>query len=138
MSRITCDQAYAAVKRSDISLLEKYLQQERCSVNDTRWSGWSLLHRAAEYGCEESCEFLLQAGANVDIRSTWGWHTPLHLALSNGRLDTALLLAEYGASQRILNKYGLNASDFAVKRGYSHVAKEFRAELLRREYLKLK
>lgn len=137
MSTITRDQAYAAVKRSDIALLERYLQQDNCSINDTRWSGWSLLHRAAEFGSEEACEFLLQAGADVNIRSTWGWHTPLHLALSNGRLETALILATYGASQRISNKYGLNASDFAVKRGYSHVAKEFRAELLRREYLKL-
>lgn len=108
------------------------MQEEDFSINSTRWSGWTLLHRAAEVGSTEMCQILLDNGAAVDIRSIWGWHTPLHIALGNGHLETALLLVEHGANQYTKNKYKQTPPGYGLQKGYHAVVREFNAELLRR------
>ena len=72
------------------------------NVNQTRWSGVTLLHRyynilmsgnkycllrlivfviyhyndrAAENGFTDCCELLLEFGANINAKTTWGWYT---------------------------------------------------------------
>ena len=50
-------------------------------MNSVKWSGWTLLHRAAETGRAEIVTFLLENGADPNLYSTWGWQTPLHMAL---------------------------------------------------------
>ena len=49
------DEAYRAVRAGDFYTVEKLLtdsnsqeEENGLDVNQTRWSGWSLLHRAAE------------------------------------------------------------------------------------------
>jgi hypothetical protein len=83
---------FRAAHVGDVNLLRHLLDRDG-GMNKTRWSGWSLLHRAAESGQTEICEVLLKEyGADVNVRSTRGWHTPLHLSLANGFLETSLLL----------------------------------------------
>jgi ankyrin repeat protein len=36
-------------------------------------------------------------GADVDVRSTWGWYTPLHLAAKGGHEAVCAYLMENGA-----------------------------------------
>jgi ankyrin repeat protein len=83
---------FRAAHVGDVDLLRRLLDRDG-GINKTRWSGWTLLHRAAESGQTEVCEVLLKDyGADVNARSTRGWHTPLHLSLANGFLETSLLL----------------------------------------------
>jgi ankyrin repeat protein len=109
------------------------MEQEDFRINSTRWSGWALLHRAAELGNIEICKILLDAGADINIRSTWGWHTPLHLALGNGWLECALFLWQNGASIKIQNKSKLVPVSYGLQRGYGIANREFSAEVLRQE-----
>jgi ankyrin repeat protein len=67
------------------------------NVNQTRWSGWAPIHRAAEQGRIDIIELLLDYGAKIDSKTVWGWHSPLHLALGNGWKDCAWYLVERGA-----------------------------------------
>lgn len=109
------------------------MEADDFKVNSTRWSGWSLLHRAAELGNIEICRILLDAGADINIRSVWGWHTPLHLALGNGWLECALFLWENGASVKIQNKSKVVPIAYGLQRGYGLASREFSAEVLRQE-----
>lgn len=122
-----------AIRDSDIPKLKKVMESEDFNINSTRWSGWSLLHRAAELGNIEICQILLDAGADINIRSTWGWHTPLHLALGNGWLQCALFLWEHGASLKIQNKSKLLPIAYGIQRGHMLSSREFSAEILRQE-----
>eukprot|EP01041_Mallomonas_annulata_P002955 gene2955-5800_t len=122
--------AFQAVRNGDAVLLRELLDRG-LSVNNCRWSGWSLLHRAAENGHTHVCEMLLDHGASINCRSVWGWHTPLHLALGNGFLDTAFLLFEHGADINIKNKYQDIPSAYSRRRGYLSVAKQFDSEVFR-------
>ena len=112
--------------------LKLAMKADDFSINSTRWSGWTLLHRAAELGNNDICQLLLDNGASVDIKSTWGWHTALHLALGNGWLETALLLTEHGANQYSKNKYKQTPAAYGMRRGYHTCVREFNAEQLRR------
>jgi ankyrin repeat protein len=109
------------------------MEEEGFNINSTRWSGWALLHRAAELGNIEICKILLDAGADINIRSTWGWHTPLHLALGNGWLECALFLWEHGANVKIQNKSKYVPIAYGLQRGYGGASREFSAEVLRQE-----
>ncbi len=83
---------FKAVRIGDANLLRKLLVENE-SLTKARWSGWSLLHRAAETGQTAICELLIvEFGADINARSVRGWHTPLHLSLANGHRETALLL----------------------------------------------
>jgi ankyrin repeat protein len=126
---------YQAVKDGDIRILRRIIEQESYGINSTRWSGWSLLHRAAETGKTEICKLLLEKGALINIRTTWGWHTPLHLALSNGWSETALYLVSQGADQSLKNKYKLTPTAYAQHRGFHATVREFNAEFLKRQFM---
>ena len=77
------EQIFLHLRNSNSSKIENYLERGEC-VNKTRWSGWSLLHRAAETGQTETCQLLLINGANINSRTALGWYTPLHVCLANG------------------------------------------------------
>jgi ankyrin repeat protein len=57
------------------------LEEDGFNVNSMKWSGWTLLHRAAELGRDDIINILIDYGADPNIYSTWGWQTPLHMAL---------------------------------------------------------
>jgi ankyrin repeat protein len=126
---------FKVVADGNVNLLIRMLNDEErpLRVNTARWSGFTLLHRAASQGYTEVCEILLEAGAKLNERSIWGWHTPLHLALANGWEECAKFLVSSGANIHALNKEGLDCCDYADKRGYRLLAKEFRPQMVRLE-----
>ena len=126
---------FKVVADGNVNLLIRMLNDEEnpLRVNTARWSGFTLLHRAASQGYTEICEVLLEAGAKLNERSIWGWHTPLHLALANGWEECAKFLVTAGANIHSLNKDGLDCCDYAEKRGYRHLASEFRPQMIRLE-----
>jgi len=80
---------FKAIKDGDIPLLANIMRQPSFNINITRYpSGWTLLHRAAEIGQTDICEILIEHGAKINQRTTWGWFTPLALGNSFTILNT--------------------------------------------------
>ena len=122
---------FACVRDGDLDIIKKLLDKDNNNmINQTRWSGWTLLHRAAEVGNTDICEILIENGAKVNQRTTWGWYTPLTLALSNGYIETAKSLLHRGADPDILTKEGKNPFDYACSRGYENLIKEFKLKMV--------
>ena len=128
---------FTVVKEGNLDVLERMLAQQDFNVNVTRWSGFSLLHRAAIEGQTDVCDMLLKAGARVNQRTVWGWYTPLHLALANGYEDTAKFLIEQGANVRAKSKDKEDCCDYAQRRGFKELAASFRLRLARYEMVQL-
>lgn len=60
--------------------------------------GWTPLHLAAFFGHKEAAEALLNAGAEINARSTNAMqNTPLHAATAGKKADVILVLVERGA-----------------------------------------
>ncbi len=110
-------------------LIQKSKLENETKIFNHRWSGWSALHRAAESGHTDISELLIRNGFDINERTTFGWHTPLHLALSNGWLETSLMLLELGANPNKKNKYNQTPVEYAVSRGFEEVAKKLSIEL---------
>lgn len=126
---------FKVVADGDLRTLCKMLEDTEAplNVNKSRWSGFSLLHRAAVQGCTDICQVLIENGARINERTIWGWHTPLHLALANGWDETAKYLIIAGADIHAKNKDKENMCAFAEKRGYKILAREFEAIALKLE-----
>lgn len=126
---------FKVVSDGNVDLLIRLLNDEEnpLQVNMSRWSGFSLLHRAASLGHTDICQVLLEAGARMNERSVWGWHTALHLAVANGWEECAKFLVTEGANIHAVNKEGLDCCDYAEKRGYRDLAREFRPAMQRLE-----
>lgn len=117
---------YALIREGSIELLEKLIDSDPKILATVRYpSGWSLMHRAAEDGQTDICQILLQRGLSVNVRTIWGWFTPLHLALGNGWKETALFLYHAGGDMLMKSKCQKNVLEYATHRGYDAVAKEF-------------
>jgi hypothetical protein len=126
---------FKVVSDGNLAVLRSMLNdtENPLNVNKSRWSGFSLLHRAASQGHTDICQVLIEAGANINQRSVWGWYTPLHLALANGWVDTAEFFVLAGADLRALSKSKEDACDYAIKRGYKQLGLEFRGTMLKLE-----
>jgi hypothetical protein len=71
-------------------------------------SGSTPLHYAALNGHVEIARFLLQNGADVNVKSNYGW-TPLHWAAIYGHVDILHLLVENGVDLEAQNNDGSRA-----------------------------
>lgn len=111
---------FIAVVRGDVvEVNEMLLSLSRAQVNQVRsFSGFSMLHRAAQLGNTDVCELLIMHGAEINARSTRGWLTPLHLALGNGYIETAMLLLDKHAKPWLKNNLKEDAFTYGAKRGY--------------------
>jgi len=65
------------------------------------WGGLSPLHLAARQGYTEVANALIDAGADVNQRTTGDQSTPLVIAIVNGRFDLAKQLLDRGADPNI-------------------------------------
>jgi ankyrin repeat protein len=65
------------------------------------WGGMSALHLAARQGYSDVAAALLDAGADVNQRSTGDQSTPLLIAIINGRFDLAKQLLDRGADPNL-------------------------------------
>jgi len=128
---------FNVVKEGNLQVLDQMMKEPDFNVNLTRWSGFSLLHRAATEGQTDVCDMLIKAGARVNQKSVWGWYTPLHLALANGYEDTAKYLIEQGANVRAKSKWKEDCCDYAQRRGFKELAAQFRLRLARYEMQQL-
>jgi ankyrin repeat protein len=123
---------FLVIKRGDVKEIRQQLINGTLNLHVTRWSGLSLLHRAAEMGHNDLCALLVKEGIDVNIRSARGWHTPLHCALANGYIDTATCLIELGANPWRKNKAGDDAFRHGGLHGHKKICDDFRVQVLRK------
>lgn len=127
---------FQRIRDGEIDLVEKLILNDISATTNTaiskcRWSGWTLLHRAAECGHTDICYILLENGAKINQKTIWGWHTPLHVAMGNGWIDTAVFLLDNGALPHLKNKVGLDVFEYARKRNYKDAAMELDAYIMK-------
>lgn len=126
------DEAFRIIRSGSLSALQQYIYEHHdMKINSTRWSGFSLLHRAAGVGSIDMCEVLLDNGADINLRSVRGWYTPLHIALANGYTDVAMFLIERGAHPWQRSKTGEDPYDYGIKRGFRRSVEEFRGKIVK-------
>lgn len=127
---------FLLIREGNYPLLSEYIRKGLLNVEKIRWSGVTLLHRAAQCGQNEICNLLVQNGADINARTTFGWYTPFHFAISSGFKDTALLLVELGADPWKLSKYGEDAFVYGSKRGFKEVSIETRSQVVKLEAIR--
>jgi ankyrin repeat protein len=125
---------FLKIRKGNVEEIRNLLQAGSINANASRWSGFTLLHRAAEIGHTELCLLLIQEGqVDVNVRSTRGWYTPLHIALANGYIETGYALIKHGANPWMQSKYNENPFDYGGKRGFRQLCEEFRDKIRREE-----
>ena len=79
-------------------------------------AGFTALHLACQQGNHEIAEALLRAGAQVDVKDSWG-NTPLWRATFAFQGDTRLirLLLDHGANPDLANNSGRSPRQMAAK-----------------------
>lgn len=81
--------------------LKRTIGRSKRRVDALSSDGFAPLHLAAYFGRSDAVAFLLDRGANVEVRSTntlLPGVTPLHSAAAGGHTDVALLLLDRGAN----------------------------------------
>ena len=109
---------FKVVSDGNVDLLIRMLNDEEkpLQVNLSRWSGFTLLHRAASLGQTDICEILLKLVLAL-MSALWGWHSALHLAVGNGWEDCGKFLVTAGANIHAVNKEGLDCCEYAERKG---------------------
>lgn len=78
-----------------------------------QFGGHTPLHVAILYGCMESAELLLEAGADMHAQEAGTGSTPLHMCARLGHNDFAKLLLARGVDVHATDAEGSNASAVA-------------------------
>ena len=99
------------------SIMIYFLLYEAQDITFVDENGSTPLHLACYYNAEDSANYLLSLGVNIDAQDNEKF-TPLHLAVSNNRINIAKLLLQKGANKNIVNKYNELPVDIARKKNY--------------------
>lgn len=87
-------------------LIEKGANMDaRVNRGRGRSGSFTALHAAAELGGVDAISVLVEAGADIEVRSDHG-STPLHLAASGGAVETVLALLHAGADVQAADSRG--------------------------------
>jgi len=110
-----------AVTRGDLAEVKRLVID--CGANPNGQStveGGTPLHTAADRGYLRIVEFLLEHGANPNMKNNYG-STPLHYAAMYGYPEVVELLLEHGANPNIQSNYGSTPLHYAAMYGYPEV-----------------
>lgn len=85
--------------------------------------GATALTAAAGYGKTEFVEFLLDAGADIEIKDPWDGRSALMDAALYGHIDTVKLLLVRGANPNATNCYKRTALIWASEKGHVEIVR---------------
>ncbi|KAK6315297.1 hypothetical protein J4Q44_G00148260 [Coregonus suidteri] len=102
----------AAIK-GDVKTVKELLDQG-ADPNLKDNAGWTPLHEACNLGHQGVVEVLVERGGVLLNTPGYENDSPLHDAVRNGHTGIAMLLLQHGASQSVLNMFGLRPVDYAV------------------------
>ncbi|XP_038869980.1 BRCA1-associated RING domain protein 1 [Salvelinus namaycush] len=102
----------AAIK-GDVETVKELLDQG-ADPNLKDNAGWTPLHEACNLGHQGVVEVLVERGGVLLNTPGYKNDSPLHDAVRNGHTGIAMLLLQHGASQSVLNMFGLRPVDYAV------------------------
>ncbi len=89
---------FAACMAGRTDLVREMLAENKALVQLMSHDGWTPLHLAAFFGNKDAAAILLDAGANVTVRSTNAMaNMPLHAGVAGRSLPLVKLLVEHGA-----------------------------------------
>ena len=92
-------------------------------VNQTRWSGDTIMHRACIGGHLDTVKYLVEeAGADFRMKSVWGGYTPLHMAAKYGHEEVCDYLMLKGSDWEDTDKKGKTCFDYCIEGGNTVIA----------------
>jgi len=99
---------------NDIEKFSDFFDRSSLTVNARDKSGWSFLHYAAQYNAVEIGQKLIDRGADVNAKDTFGnnvlWRATF---ASQGKDDFIKLLLSNGANKSAKNNSGVSPADLA-------------------------
>jgi len=110
--------------QQNLAKLQELIAEQPDLVNDQNENGVSPLYFATAHGNLEIVSFLLDNGADPDIRRRDGM-TPLHWAAIEQHAEIAKLLLQCGASLRCTDQKGRTALHHAARAGSADLLKLF-------------
>ena len=121
---VDCEALDIAASIGDITMIVELLKRgvDVNSVCAPRYK--APLHYAAENGHQETCEFLMNRGADIEALSKSGL-TPLHLAAASGNMEVCKLLINKQA--KVIND-GATPLHCAAIKGHKEICKFFLTE----------
>jgi len=105
VSNAFSQEIFPAVMRGDLDRVEILIETHPEWINATSWSGWTPLHRAAQFGHGDIVDLLISKGSNVEARTNLGM-TPLYVAIIGQKSDVVKQLIDKGADVFALRKDG--------------------------------
>jgi uncharacterized protein len=109
---------FEACVAGQTSVVERALAKDSSLLESHNSDGWTPLHLASFFGHPELVEFLLNAGAHVDSRSTNAMrNTPLHAGAAGGQTKVVQLLLKRGADANARQEGGWTALHAAALSG---------------------
>jgi ankyrin repeat protein len=110
-----------AAKQGDLQLLRRQIEEEGVNIDETDPDGNSALHWAVLNKSKKHfamAQYLMDAGASVNLGNEKDSQTPLHWACTTGNTQAVTLLLHHDADPNQVDKRGCNALLFACQ--YNH------------------
>lgn len=108
----------AAIESGNIDQIKGLLASAPESINQKDESGLAPLHVAARSDQLEVAKYLLESGADVEVRNQYGRTPLLCVAFMTGSVEMATLLIEHGADINAADAQGATPLKLAAWRGY--------------------
>ena len=95
-----------AASLGNLAKVEWLIENEAMDINGKDDIGWTALHCASYFGCDEMIMFLLSRGANLEECTTDLKLTPLMCACDNRHFEVANILLNHGANITVCDSSG--------------------------------
>ncbi|CAF3392810.1 unnamed protein product [Rotaria socialis] len=106
------------------------------SPDATNTAGVTILYVACRYGKTAVAQWLLEHGANINMRIRDGsLSTSLHGAVYHGHISTVELLLNYGADVNLRNKYGATVFEEARSDDMKKLLQQYRQNMKENRFI---